>query len=161
MAILSYSCISMYIFFYALSSFFCLRRCTSVARFLVSSIFFQVFISSCLSRAILFASSWASLSMLKLVNKKLDYPSVNNLKTYDAKMNEEIWVLTLCAPSWIGIHFFRVPSKQTILTFWLAATRPSDWVAARHLCFDLSSWFREALFHSFPFFIFFIIQISK
>jgi hypothetical protein len=36
----------------------------SEVRFLVSSIFFQVFISSCFSNAILLASSWASRSML-------------------------------------------------------------------------------------------------
>jgi hypothetical protein len=45
-----------------------LRRMTSAAFFLVSSIFFQVFISSCLSKAIRLASSWASRSTLKLRN---------------------------------------------------------------------------------------------
>jgi hypothetical protein len=36
----------------------------SFVRFFVSSIFFQVFISSCFRSAILFASSYASLSIL-------------------------------------------------------------------------------------------------
>ena len=50
--------------FCTFSSFLFLRLVMSLVRFFVSSIFFQVFISSCLSRAILLANSCASLSML-------------------------------------------------------------------------------------------------
>ena len=51
--------------FWTFSSFLFLRFVISPVLFLVSSIFFQVFISSCLRRAIRFARSWASRSMLK------------------------------------------------------------------------------------------------
>lgn len=47
------------------SSFFCFTSLTSFALFLVSSIFFQVFISSCFNNAILLASSYASFSALE------------------------------------------------------------------------------------------------
>ena len=41
----------------------------SLVRFFVSSIFFQVFCSSCLSKAIRLANNWASLSMLHALIK--------------------------------------------------------------------------------------------
>ena len=50
--------------FYILSSLRFFKVKISFVRFLVSSIFFQVFCSSCLRRAIRLARSWASLSML-------------------------------------------------------------------------------------------------
>ena len=52
------------IFAWTFSLFLCLSLKTSEALFLVSSIFFQVFTSSCFRRAIRFAKSWASLSTL-------------------------------------------------------------------------------------------------
>lgn len=53
------------IFSWIFSLLRCLSLITSPARFFVSSIFFQVFISSCLRRAIRLASNWASLSTLR------------------------------------------------------------------------------------------------
>ena len=52
------------IFAWTFSLFLCLSLKTSEALFLVSSIFFQVFTSSCFRRAIRFANSQASLSTL-------------------------------------------------------------------------------------------------
>ena len=49
------------------SSFLFLSETISEVRFLVSSIFFHVFISSCFNRAILLANSWASLSILSKI----------------------------------------------------------------------------------------------
>lgn len=59
--------------FWTFSSFLFLRLVMSLVRFLVSSIFFQVFISSCLRRAIRLANSCASRSMLIQI-KKLGLP---------------------------------------------------------------------------------------
>lgn len=57
------------IFYCIFISFFCFKVITSLALFLVSSIFFHVRISSYFNSAILFASSYASLSIL-YINEK-------------------------------------------------------------------------------------------
>ncbi len=53
--------------FWTLSSLRFLRVWISPVRFLASSIFFQVFISSCFNKAIRLASNWASCSILEII----------------------------------------------------------------------------------------------
>ena len=106
----------------------------SFVLFLVSSIFFQVFCSSCLRRAMRLASNWASLSILKETTNP-------NEKSHLLTLSCDVWPQRESPPELQGkprLAAFR-PLLLVLLAslaFGLAAHSPADLVSFQP-CFSL------------------------
>jgi hypothetical protein len=107
---ISYSCISAFYFAFSFCLYFSLM--ISDALFLVSSIFFHVLISSCLSKAIRLANNEASRSTLKLSDHCLLHAF---LLCYECRFIYWLRFTSLRIIRFIAVHFLGL---ITILDMW-------------------------------------------